>query len=300
MQKDLCLVIMAAGMGSRFGGLKQIEPVGSNGQIIADYSVYDAIRAGFTKVVFIIRKEHLNYFKEKVIKKYADKIKIEFAFQELDMIPDDVIIPKERVKMLGTAHAIYCAKNVIDSDFVVINSDDFYGYDSFKKAKSFFDEKHADNEYVTVNYPINSVMSNSGVVKRGICFTENNYVSKIIESEVSFTNGKYIAKSLLDGSEFEISSDQGASMNCLGFNYRFLEDLEKEFMHFIHEPITLTNEFLIPEVLSRLTKNGKMKGVVKMSQSKWMGLTYKEDLNLFKKFIKKLVDSGEYPDNLWG
>ena len=300
MEKSLCLVIMAAGMGSRFGGLKQIEPVGPSGEIIADYSVYDAIRAGFTKIVFIIRKEHLDYFKENIVKKYADKIRIDFAFQELDMIPDDVQMPLERQKMLGTGHAVYCAKDVIDSNFVVINSDDFYGYDAFLKIKEYFDEEHDENEYVTINYPICNVMSKSGRVKRGVCFIENGYVSKMIESEVSFEDNKYIAKSLVDGREFEISANQGVAMNFIGFNKVFLTYLESEFMDFIHGPITLTNEFLIPEILSKLVQEGKMKGVVKLANSKWMGLTYKEDLEDFKKEINELVTNGDYPSNLWG
>ncbi|MBR4231030.1 MAG: nucleotidyltransferase [Bacilli bacterium] len=300
MEKDLCLVVMAAGMGSRFGGLKQIEPVGPSGEIIADYSVYDAIRAGFTKVVFIIRKEHLDYFKENITKKYEGKIKIKFAFQELDTIPNDVNLPSDRQKMLGTGHAIYCAKDVIDSDFVVINSDDFYGYDAFLKIKKYFDGQTDENEYITINYPISSVMSKTGVVKRGICFTENGYVTKMVESEVSFEDGKYIAKPLSGDSPFEITADQGAAMNFLGFHHKFLDDLEKEFITFIHEPITLTNEFLIPEVLSKLLKEGRIKGIEQLASSKWMGITYKDDLEEFKRFINELIANGQYPNNLWG
>jgi choline kinase len=300
MKKDLCLVVMAAGMGSRFGGLKQIEPVGPSGEIIADYSVYDAIRAGFSKVIFIIRKEHLNYFKEKITKKYADKIKIEFAFQELDMVPSDVQIPLERQKMLGTGHAIYCAKDVIDSDFVVINSDDFYGYDAFLKIKQYFDGQTDENEYITINYPISSVMSKTGVVKRGICFTENGYVTKMVESEVSFEDGKYVAKPLSGADAFEIEANQGAAMNFLGFHHKFLKELEKEFMIFIHEPITLTNEFLLPDILAKLLKEERIKGVEQLASSKWMGITYKEDLEEFKNFINELIENGQYPNNLWG
>ena len=300
MKKDLCLVVMAAGMGSRFGGLKQIEPVGPSGEIIADYSVYDAIRAGFSKVIFIIRKEHLDYFKENITKKYADKIKIEFAFQELDMVPSDVQIPLERQKMLGTGHAIYCAKDVIDSDFVVINSDDFYGYDAFLKIKQYFDGQTDENEYITINYPISSVMSKTGVVKRGICFIENGYVTKMVESEVSFKDGKYIAKPLSGADAFEITADQGAAMNFLGFHQKFLKDLEKEFMIFIHEPLSLTNEFLMPDILAKLIKEGRIKGIEQLANSKWMGLTYKEDLAEFKNFINELIENGQYPNNLWG
>lgn len=299
MEKKLCLVVMAAGMGSRFGGLKQIEPVGPSGEIIADYSVYDAIRAGFTKVVFIIRKENLEYFQKNITNKYADKIEVEFAFQELSMVPEDVIIPEERQKMLGTGHAIYCAKDVIDGNFVVINGDDFYGADAFRKVKEYFDQTEQDDEYITVNYPIKTTMSKNGAVKRGVCFTKDGYVSKTVESEITLVDGKYLAKALETGEEYEITEDQAVSMNFMGFHQSFLPLLEKEFMQFIHEPITLTNEFLLPSVLYNLILKGQIKGKEKIANSKWMGITYREDLEEFKKGINELIANKEYPNNLW-
>ena len=173
------LVIMAAGMGSRFGGLKQIEPVGPSGEIIADYSVYDAKKAGFERVVFIIRKENEDYFKEHIISKFNDKIEVELAFQELSYIPEDVILPEGRVKMLGTGHALYCAQDYIDDDFIIINSDDFYGYDSFLQASKFLDSKNED--YMSVNYPFYVTMSKYGKVKRGVVKEDNGYVKEVLE-----------------------------------------------------------------------------------------------------------------------
>ena len=298
--KELTLVVMAAGMGSRFGGLKQIEPVGPHGEIIADYSVYDAIKAGFTKVVFIIRKENLEYFKEHISSKFEDKIKVEYAFQELDMVPSDAIIPDTRVKMLGTGHAILCAKDVLNGNFVILNGDDFYGYDSFKKIKEYFDHSNAVNEYITIDYPISNTMSKIGAVKRGVVFTENGYVTETIESEIRLENGKYIAKPLNGEDEFEISPNQGVSMNFIGFRKEFLKELELKFDEFIHGEITDKNEFLIPEVIRQLVKEGKLKGVAMNSESTWMGITYREDLPDFKESINKLIMDGEYPEDLWG
>src|SRR5574344_1213783 len=178
------LVVLAAGMGSRFGGIKQIEPVGPCGEILADYAVYDAKRYGFERVIFIIKKEHLDIFKEKICQKYMDKIEVCFAFQELNNIPSDVKIPEGRTKMLGTTHALLAAKPFIDGPFLMINADDYNGPDSFKLASEFFDKNELPNEYLTVNYPFKVTSSNNGKVKRGVCISEGDVVKNIIESEI--------------------------------------------------------------------------------------------------------------------
>lgn len=235
------LVIMAAGMGSRFGGLKQIEPVGPSGEIIADYSVYDAKKAGFERVVFIIRKENEDYFKEHIISKFNDKIEVELAFQELSYIPEDVILPEGRVKMLGTGHALYCAQDYIDDDFIIINSDDFYGYDSFLQASKFLDSKNED--YMSVNYPFYVTMSKYGKVKRGVVKEDNGYVKEIIESEISVDGDKIIASSLVNGDIFEIEKDTPVAVNFFAFRKSFLNVLNQEFDKFIHGDIDLKSEF---------------------------------------------------------
>ena len=289
---------MAAGMGSRFGGLKQIEPIGPNGEIIADYSVYDAIRAGFNKVIFIIRKEHLNYFKENICKKYEDRISVEYAFQELDMIPSDVVLPEGRKKMLGTGHALYCARHLIDGNFVVINSDDFYGQDSYKIAADFFANNTAD--CLTVNYPFVITASKNGSVKRGVVFTnDDGYVVNNLECEIKLENGKLIAKVLLNDEEFVIEETQPVTVNFFGFTHEFLNVLESEFDIFIHHPLGLKDEFLLPEIIRSGIKDGRLKMLAKTSTSKWMGVTYKEDLPELKENIKKLIKKGEYPEKLW-
>lgn len=292
------LVIMAAGMGSRFGGLKQIEPVGPSGEIIADYSVYDAKKAGFERVVFIIRKENEDYFKEYIISKFNDKIEVELAFQELSYIPEDVILPEGRVKMLGTGHALYCAQDYIDDDFIIINSDDFYGYDSFLQASKFLDSKNED--YMSVNYPFYVTMSKYGKVKRGVVKEDNGYVKEIIESEISVDGDKIIASSLVDGDIFEIEKDTPVAVNFFAFRKSFLNVLNQEFDKFIHGDIDLKSEFLLPDILKCGLAEKKFKVRCATSKSKWIGMTYKEDEEDVKKSINELISLGEYPNNLWG
>ena len=292
------LVIMAAGMGSRFGGLKQIEPVGPSGEIIADYSVYDAKRAGFEKIVFIIRRENEEYFKKHIINKFSDKIKVELAFQELSFIPSDVVLPKERVKMLGTGHALYCANEYIDDDFIIINSDDFYGYDSFLQASKFLDQKNED--YMSVNYPFYVTMSKYGKVKRGVVKEDNGYVKKIIESEISVDGDKIIASSLVDGETFEIEKDTPVAVNFFAFRKSFLNILNEEFDKFIHGDIDLKSEFLLPDILKHGLEENKFRVKCATSKSNWIGMTYKEDLEVVKKSINELISMGAYPSNLWG
>ena len=292
------LVIMAAGMGSRFGGLKQIEPVGPSGEIIADYSVYDAKKAGFERVVFIIRKENEDYFKEHIISKFNDKIEVELAFQELSYIPEDVILPEGRVKMLGTGHALYCAQDYIDDDFIIINSDDFYGYDSFLQASKFLDSKNED--YMSVNYPFYVTMSKYGKVKRGVVKEDNGYVKEIIESEISVDGDKIIASSLVDGDIFEIEKDTPVAVNFFAFRKSFLNVLNQEFDKFIHGDIDLKSEFLLPDILKCGLAEKKFKVRCATTKSKWIGMTYKEDEEDVKKSINELISLGEYPNNLWG
>ncbi len=297
--KKKTLVIMAAGMGSRFGGLKQIEPVGPNGEIIADYSVYDAIRAGFDKVIFIIRESNLEYFKENISSKFENKIKVEYAFQELNRIPKDVKLPENRIKMLGTGHALLCAKSLIDSDFVLINSDDFYGFDSYKIASKFFEESKDDLEYLSVNYPFNITSSENGAVKRGVIFTKDEYMINNLECEISKNNGKYIAKELDSNNVFEIEENQAVSVNFFGLKKTFLKYLEEEFNEFIHGKIDEKNEFLLPTIIKKGIENNDYKVKCKISTSKWMGITYKEDLPKLKKDLQELIKKGEYPEKLW-
>lgn len=292
----MTLVIMAAGMGSRFGGLKQIEPVGPNNEIIADYSVYDAKRAGFDKVVFVIRKENEEYFKEHIISKY-DGIDVKLVFEEFDTLPIKAEIPEHRVKMLGTGHAVYSAKEEIEGDFVVINSDDFYGYDSFRIAANFLNKY--EKGCISVNYPYEVTRSEFGKVKRGVIEEEGNLVKNIVESEKREENDKIIAKKLQGGEEFIINKDTSVAVNFFGVRHSFLNLLEEEFIKFIKGGITMDNEFLLPDIVKLGIKNGFFSVYSGVSSGKWMGMTYKEDLVNVKNHINELIKKGDYPEKLW-
>lgn len=293
------LVIMAAGMGSRFGGLKQIEPIHKNGEFIIDYSIYDAIRYGFDKVVFIIKEENYEVFKETIGNRISNKIKVEYVFQKNDNVPFE--LPKDRVKPLGTAHAILCCKDVVKDKFLVINSDDFYGRDAFKVASDYLKSNKDFNEFGMVGYLVKNTLTLNGAVKRGVCEENNGIVSNIIESNVEVVDDKIIA-SPLDGRDcFEVSDDTLVSMNMFMFTPKIFELLESDFNDFYKNNVDnlLKCEYLIPNVVCDNIKKNKIVFKTFKTTSKWMGVTYKEDKNSLVKGIDSLVLSGEYPDKLW-
>ena len=227
--QDLTLVVMAAGMGSRFGGLKQITPVDLEGNFLIDYSIYDAIKAGFSKVVFIIKEENLEDFRNTIGKRLENKISVSYVFQRLEDVPEFVKIPETRVKPWGTVQALLAAKNEIQGPFAVINADDFYGFDSYKIVAQYLKNSLNENEHIAIPYPISRVCSAHGSVKRGVLFYHENQVLKILECNVEYQNEKYLAQPL-DGSEsFLIESDHPVSMNMFGFKTSILEKLEEYF-----------------------------------------------------------------------
>lgn len=301
MKKDLTLVIMAAGMGSRFGGLKQIEPVGPNGEFIIDYSIYDAVRAGFNKVVFIIKEENYDVFKETIGKRVEKQVKVEYVFQRQTDVPEGVEIPAERVKPWGTSHAILSAKNNVDGDFLVLNADDFYGQDAFVKASEFFNREHDGLEYAIIGYKTANTMSENGAVKRGVCAEKDGLLTKLIESSIERIDGKIIA-SPLDGSEpFEIEEDSPVSMNMFCFTkdiFKYLDDHMKEFFEKNKDNL-LKCEYLIPDSVYENIKDGTAKVYVVPTTAKWQGITYKEDKEKLVNEINGLIEQGVYPQNLW-
>jgi len=299
--KEITLVVMAAGMGSRFGGPKQITPVGTSGEFIIDYSIYDAIKAGFDKVVFIIKKEHREIFKATIDKRVKDKIKIEYVYQDLENIPHDVTIPKERIKPWGTTHAILCAKEKINGPFIIINADDFYGRDAYEKAIEFLKESKDENEGAVISYPYGITSSKYGSVKRAVIEVENNYITELIESKIT-TEDEIANCEPLDGSKsFKIKLDHPVSMNLFCFKENYLKILEDDFDKFIHQPEEklLKGELVISETAQKSLKEGTLKLKNIVSSGKWTGVTYKEDLPALQETIKKFTDSGEYPNNLW-
>ena len=294
------LVILAAGMGSRFGGLKQIEPIGPNGEFIIDYSIYDAIKAGFNKVVFIIKEENYDIFRKTIGSRIEDKIKVEYAFQRMEDIPDGFILPEGRVKPLGTGQAILASKNNVDSNFAIINSDDFYGRDAYFVASKFL-EKTSFNNYGLVGYKVDNTLTINGSVKRGVCKTKDGMLSSIIESSIIKENN-IITATPLDGSEsFIMDSNDLVSMNMLLFTktiYPYLEEKFQEFMEKNKNDLEKC-EFLIPDVLTDAINSKYATVSVLSTTAKWEGVTYKEDKEAVVKAINKLIDEGEYPQNLW-
>ena len=294
------LVVMAAGMGSRFGGLKQIAPMGPNDEFIIDYSVYDAIKTGFTKVVFIIKEENYNIFKETIGSRVEPHFPVEYVFQKLDNIPDFVTIPETREKPWGTAHAIYCAKDAITEPFIVINADDFYGRDAFKVATEFLKSSNP-KEYATIGYEAIKTMTDNGAVKRGVIFTKDGKLDSIIESSMIEDNDK-IACTPLNGEEpFYIEKDSSVSMNMLAFDPSLFEYLEEKMIEFFKENSNNLEkcEFLIPDILDQSNKEGYAVVKALKTAATWYGVTYKEDTEKVRESIKKLVEKGEYPNNLW-
>ena len=300
----MTLVIMAAGMGSRFGGLKQIEPIDEYGNFIIDYSIYDAIKDGFKKVVFIIKKENYDIFRDTVGKRVEKYIDVEYVFQELDKLPYGYSVPEDRVKPWGTGHAILCCKDVVKENFAIINSDDFYGRDAFKVIAEFLrnvKEEKSINEYAMAGYKVKNTLTENGAVKRGICQVKDGYLTKLIESNIEKKDGKLIATPLEGGEEFEVSEEDTVSMNMFGFTPKMFDYLEKRFPEFLdeHKDNLTKCEYLIPTIIFEEINSGNAKVEVLKTDAVWQGITYREDKDKVVKEIKKLVDSGEYPLGIW-
>lgn len=291
---------MAAGMGSRFGGLKQIEPLGPNGEFIIDYSIFNAIKTGFSKVIFIIKEENYEIFKETIGKRVEKYIPTEYVFQKIDNIPSFVNVPKERVKPWGTGHAILSAKDVITEPFMVINSDDFYGMDAFLKAKEFL--KQHPNDYATIAYEAINTITENGSVKRGIINKDNdNNLVSLMESKLTVNNDKIYCEPLNGDNPFTIENNTLVSMNMLLLNPDFFKYLETKIELFFKNNIDkLDNcEFYITDVLEAAIKEKHLNIKVIPTNSKWYGVTYKDDAPIVKDALEKMHKSGQYPNKLW-
>ena len=301
--KDITLVILAAGMGSRFGGLKQIEPLGPNGEFIIDYSVYDAIKAGFNKIVFLIKEENYEVFKETIGARVEPHIHVEYCFQKNDNIPSGYEIPKERTKPLGTAHAILCCKDKVNEPFAIINADDFYGRDAFMKAVEFLSKEHksSQEEYGLVAYKVANTMTENGSVKRGVCEVKDQKLVKLCESVVEKIDGEIIAKPLNGSKEFTITPNELVSMNFILFNPTIFTYIEKGFAPFLEKNKNNMEkcEYLIPDVLFDAIETNYATVDILSTTSSWYGVTYKEDTVGVRKALKELVDNATYPNNLW-
>jgi UTP-glucose-1-phosphate uridylyltransferase len=297
------LLVLAAGMGSRYGGLKQIDPIGENGETIIDFSIYDAMRSGFEKIVFVIRKDIEKEFREIVGKKYENKIDTYYVFQNIKDIPEKFSVPANRTKPWGTGHAILCANIAINTPFAVINGDDFYGRDSFNILGDYLSRvKPESGEYAMAAYVLRNTLSEHGHVSRGICTLENeNYLKYIVEhTRIEKSDGRILSKKE-SGDTIEFSGNEYVSMNMFGFTPGIFEHLETEFNNFLQNNVNdIKAEFYIPSVVSYLIKNNLAKVKVLRSESKWLGITYQEDKDFVKGSIKKLIEDRVYPKNLWG
>ncbi len=293
----MTLLILAAGMGSRFGGLKQMEPMGPNDEFIIDYSVYDAKMVGFNKIVFVIKEEMYDEFKKTIGSRVEGKIEVEYVFQKSENIPIDKQF--NRVKPWGTGHAILAAKDVIDENFAIINADDFYGRDAFKKAYDFLQIAN-DKNFGLIGYRAQNTLTENGSVKRGVCELDNGKLVRINESSIEKDGDHIHCVSLLNGSEYDIELSRLVSMNMLLFTPKIFEYLESDFLEFFDNiKDEEKDEFLIPEVISNHIKNGDITVDVIETSSVWYGVTYKEDKDSVKNAIKTLIDRNEYKENLW-
>ena len=295
------LLIMAAGMGSRFGGLKQIEPMGPNGEFIIDYSIYDSIKAGFSKVVFIIKEENYEIFKETIGSRVEPHIPVEYVFQKLEDIPDFVKIPETRVKPWGTGQAILCAKDAITEPFLVINADDFYGRDAFLVARDFL-KNAKTKEYATIAYKVTNTMTENGSVKRGVIATdEEGKLVSLTESSIERVGDEIIATPLSGAEPFIVSEDALVSMNLLAFDPSIFTYLEEKMVEFFKDNAGNLEkcEFLIPDIMSQAKQEGYAEVKAIPTDSTWYGVTYKEDKDYVKTSICNLVEKNEYPKDLW-
>ncbi len=307
MDKKPVLVIMAAGMGSRYGGLKQIDGMGPNGEIIIDYSLYDAKRAGFEKVICIIKHEIEEDFKAIMNRGAAKHLDIEYAYQRLDDLPEGYEVPKGREKPWGTSHAIRAARDLVDSPFAVINADDYYGTEVYKTMYDYLskaEDKDGVYDFSMMGYKLENTLTEAGTVARGVCVDKDGYLTEIEERlKIGWKDGK-IAYTEDDGETWtEVPMGTTVSMNFFGFTPALMKELDDRFPAFLDKALKenpLKGEYLIPRTVGDLVSEGKATVRILPSEDKWFGVTYHEDKEAFVKAINEKIKEGVYPENLWG
>ena len=295
------LLVLAAGMGSRYGGLKQLDGLGPNGETIMDYSVFDAIRSGFGKVVFVIRKSFEKDFKDVFLTRFKGNIEVDFVFQEIDSIPEGCSFNPERSKPWGTGHAVLVGASVVNEPFAVINADDFYGADAFKVLASFLTEnEHKKDTYAMVGYKLGNTLSESGPVSRGVCkVDENGILQSVVErSKIERSGGVIFYQD--NTTTVDIPETELVSMNCWGFTPDFFTHLKQQFVQFLADKgQSLTSEFYIPTAVNALIESEKVEVKVMQTSAKWFGVTYRDDRSSAVLSINNLIKKGEYPSKLW-
>lgn len=299
------LIIMAAGMGSRYGGLKQIDTVDDAGDKIVDFSVYDAMKAGFGKVVFVIKKENEADFREALGDRISNHIEVDYAFQDLSDIPEGFTVPGGRVKPWGTAQAVLSAAEKVRTPFAVINADDFYGREAFTKIHDFLVNGNGENEYAMVSFILRNTLTENGYVSRGICSVDEEGFLKSVTERTHIEADGEKARYTLDGGEswIPLSGDEAVSMNIWGFSPSFMEELRNAFRDFLSDlpkaEDPLKAECYLPGVVDKMLKEGRAKVRVLSSSDRWFGVTYKEDKVNVKRSITDLKNKGIYPERLW-
>lgn len=299
------LLLLAAGMGSRYGGLKQLDGLGPNGETIMDYSIYDAIKAGFGKIVFVIRKDFEQDFRDKVLSKYEGHVPVELCFQNLDALPEGFTCPEGRVKPWGTNHAVLMAKDVIKEPFCVINCDDFYNRDAFMVIGKFLSElpEGSTNRYAMVGFRVGNTLSDNGTVARGICSKDaDGCLTTVVErTEIMRVNGPVCYKDE-EGKWVAVEDNTPVSMNMWGFTPDYFAHSEEYFKGFLADPANMANpkaEFFIPLMVNKLINDGTATVKVLDTTSKWFGVTYAADRQSVVDKIQSLINEGVYPDKLW-
>jgi NDP-sugar pyrophosphorylase family protein len=296
------LVILAAGMGSRYGGLKQIDTVGNNGESIIDFSIYDAIRAGFKKVYLIIRKEHEAAFNEALVNDVRKFVEVEYIFQDKNDLPEGFSCPEGREKPWGTTHALWACRKQVNEPFMICNADDYYGKDAFKSMFDFLSTKVSDSKYAMVGYRLNNTLSDSGSVSRGVCDVENGYLKGVVErKEIKRLNGEVIVSD--DGSNWsKIDEKRLVSMNFWGFTPKVFELAERQFIAFLKRELDknpLKCEHVIPTMVGETLNEGLYSIEALPSENTWFGVTYQEDKPYVVKQFVDFKEKGEYPFDLW-
>ena len=298
------LVVMAAGMGSRFGGLKQLTPVGPNGEFLIDYSIYDAIKAGVKKVIFVIKEEHLELFRETIGKRLEEQVDISYAFQKSDDLPIKLNRKVDRQKPWGTGQAILASRDYVDSNFMVINADDFYGRDAFLTLGNYLkdiDDSNSDiKHYAMVAYSLKNTLSDNGMVSRGVCEISDGYLVKVTErTKIGYLNDDLVY--FENDNVVPIDKESLVSCNLFGFTKGIFEDGMKYFSEFLMDESNLdTKEFYLPTIVQKSIDDKQCELKVLSTNSKFNGMTYREDLENVKSNILNLIEEGVYPSNLWG
>lgn len=302
MSQSRTLVVMAAGMGSRYGGLKQLEPVGSHGQLLLDYTLYDAVRAGFSRAVFVLKREMYETFSKSVLERVGTAIETRCVFQELADIPNGFKIPDGRVKPWGTAHAVLTAKSEVGGPFAVVNADDFYGSGALSAIGSFLSAGHKAGEYAMVSYLLKNTVPDSGSVARGVCEINDGFLSSVTERTRIERRGSGIAFALDNDTWQTLDGDTPVSMNMWGFGADFMSVLEDGFAPFLKSAVEtnpLKAEYFLPSVVQRMLDSGRASVRVLQTPDKWYGMTYREDRQTVCDAIDGLTKAGVYPKKLW-